>query len=206
MPMFNLDNYETVEDRLIRFWSDHPNGRINTSIHHYDDNKVVFRAEIYFDANDASPKATGYAEEIRGASPVNKTSHVENGETSAIGRGLANCNYAAKGSRPSREEMEKVVRPERSPSVERVEQGAGSYTRTFAPSGTAKKGPIQIKDPGAPASPAQINKIRMELRKLEIPETDHTQFIGDILERTVGGTDDLSKGEASRVIQQLVDG
>jgi hypothetical protein len=107
---FNLENYETVEDRLIRFWTDHPNGRIGTSIHHYDDNKVVFRAEVYFDAADDTPKATGYAEEVRGASPVNKTSHVENAETSAIGRALANCNYAPRGSRPSREEMTKVQR------------------------------------------------------------------------------------------------
>jgi hypothetical protein len=108
---FNLENYETVEDRLARFWADHPNGRIHTSIHHYDDNKIVVRAEAYFDRDkDTHPVATGYAEEVRGASPVNKTSHVENAETSAIGRSLANCNYAPRGARPSREEMAKVQR------------------------------------------------------------------------------------------------
>lgn len=107
---FNLDNYETVEDRLARFWADHPEGRVMTSMVHYDDNKVVFGAEVYFQFDDPAPKATGYAEEVRGASPVNKTSHVENAETSAIGRALANCGYAAKGARPSREEMAKVQR------------------------------------------------------------------------------------------------
>lgn len=110
MPAFNLDNYETVEDRLARFWQEHSKGRILTSIHYYDENRIVVRAEIYFDRDDNRPVATGYAEEVRGASPVNRTSHAENAETSAIGRGLANCGYAAKGSRPSREEMEKVAR------------------------------------------------------------------------------------------------
>jgi len=110
MPPFNLENYETVEDRLAKFWADHPDGRIMTSIHYYDDTRILVRAEAYFDRNDARPVATGYAEELRGASPVNRTSHAENAETSAIGRALANCGYAAKGARPSREEMSKVAR------------------------------------------------------------------------------------------------
>jgi len=110
---FNLDNYETVESRLAKFWEAYPNGRIATSVHHYDDNKVVFRAEVYKESTDAHPVATGYAEEIRDASPVNRTSHVENAETSAIGRALANFVFQSKTApRPSREEMQKVARRE----------------------------------------------------------------------------------------------
>jgi hypothetical protein len=108
---FNLDNYETVEQRLAKFWEMYPNGQVFTAIHHYDDNKVVFRAEVYKDISDPRPVATGYAEEIRDASPVNRTSHVENAETSAIGRALANFIFQSKTApRPSREEMTKVVR------------------------------------------------------------------------------------------------
>jgi hypothetical protein len=110
---FNLDNYETVETRLAKFWAQYPNGQVFTAIHHYDDNKVVFRAEIYKDISDPRPVATGYAEEVRDLSPVNKTSHVENAETSAIGRALANYLFQSKTApRPSREEMGKVVRAE----------------------------------------------------------------------------------------------
>ena len=110
---FNLDNYETVEQRLAKFWEKFPNGQVFTQIHHYDDNKVVFRAEIYKDISDPRPVATGYAEELRDASPVNRTSHVENAETSAIGRALANYVFQSKTApRPSREEMEKVARAE----------------------------------------------------------------------------------------------
>ena len=108
---FNLDNYETVEARLAKFWEDNPNGRIATSMVHYDDKHVVFKAEAYRDSADTHPVSTGFAEEVRDASPVNRTSHVENGETSAIGRCLANWKYASKTQpRPSRQEMEKVER------------------------------------------------------------------------------------------------
>lgn len=110
---FNLDNYETVEARLAKFWEQFPNGQVFTQIHHYDENRVVFRAEIYKDITDPRPVATGYAEEIRDASPVNRTSHVENAETSAIGRALANYTFQSKTApRPSREEMAKVARAE----------------------------------------------------------------------------------------------
>jgi len=108
---FNLDNYETVESRIARFWAKYPNGRIETSVYYYDENRVVFRAALYDDGQDPNPKATGYAEEVRDASPVNRTSHVENAETSAIGRALANFEFQSKTQpRPSREEMEKVQR------------------------------------------------------------------------------------------------
>lgn len=108
---FNLDNYETVEARLAKFWDENPNGQVSTSIYHYDETRVVFKAEIYKDISDPRPVSTGFAEEVRDASPVNRTSHVENAETSSIGRALANWTFAAKTSpRPSRQEMEKVER------------------------------------------------------------------------------------------------
>lgn len=103
---FNLSDYEPVEDRLRRFWDDHPAGRVLTSIEHGDDWFIV-RAEVYTDREDARPATTGYAREVVTQRGVNSTSALENGETSAIGRALANLNYAPKGARPSREEMSK---------------------------------------------------------------------------------------------------
>ena len=110
MPAFNLNDYETVESRLARFWADNPNGRIFTELVSSDLNQFIVKAFVYRDANDLHPIATGYAEERVTMKGVNSTSAMENCETSSLGRALANWIYATKGSRPSREEMEKVAR------------------------------------------------------------------------------------------------
>lgn len=112
MARFNIDEYETVETRLDKFWTDHPEGRVLTEreINGVATNQWVVKASVYFDRADERPTATGYAEEVVTERGVNQTSALENCETSAIGRALANCGYAAKGKRPSREEMEKVQR------------------------------------------------------------------------------------------------
>lgn len=107
---FRLDDYEPVEARLARFWADHENGRVYTRLVSFEDGQVLFYAEIYRDQADTLPTATGYAHEVVTTRGVNATSAVENCETSAIGRALANAGYATKGKRPSREEMTKASR------------------------------------------------------------------------------------------------
>tara|TARA_R100001086_G_scaffold3764_1_gene2565 strand:+ start:4755 stop:5504 length:750 start_codon:yes stop_codon:yes gene_type:complete len=109
---FNLNDYEMVEDRLKVFWADYPNGRIETNIVHITDDGtcVSIKAELYTDTKTALPVATGLAQETKGqGGPVNKDAWLENCETSAIGRALANWKYQGKDKkRPSREEMSKV--------------------------------------------------------------------------------------------------
>ena len=108
MAGFDLQNYETVEERLVRWWAAYPNAQIVTTMVHYDGKTVVFRAEGLVDGRVI---ACGYAEEVHGSSPVNKTSFVENCETSAIGRMIGNSPIGTKpGARPSRQEMAKVER------------------------------------------------------------------------------------------------
>ena len=108
MP-FDLSTYATVEERLALFWAAHPDGRIATEIVRMDDHAVLFRADVYRHRDDPHPAAIGHAYEEKSDRGVNATSHVENAETSAIGRAMANWIYAA-GKRPSREEMGKVER------------------------------------------------------------------------------------------------
>jgi hypothetical protein len=71
--------------------------------------RYIVKAYLYKDSADVVAWATGYAEETVTSRGVNQTSALENCETSAIGRALANAGYAPKGKRPSREEMSKVV-------------------------------------------------------------------------------------------------
>jgi hypothetical protein len=83
----------------------------------YTGDACVFYCELYADKDDKVPVATGYAEEIKADRGVNATSFVENCETSAIGRAIANCplQAPASGPRPSRNEMQKVERLSTSP-------------------------------------------------------------------------------------------
>lgn len=106
---FNLEDYEPVAARLDRWLKDHPTGRVITDLVHYLSDVAVFKAELWLDGEII---ATGWAEEVRGQGNVNRTSHVENCETGAVGRALANAGYAGSdvSKRPSREEMGKVQR------------------------------------------------------------------------------------------------
>ena len=112
MAKFNLDNYETVEDRLKKFWKDYPNGRIETEVIHIteDGTCVTIRSEIYKDMEDARPVSTGIAQETKGQGGfANTDAWMENAETSSLGRSLSNWIYQGSGKpRPSREEMSKV--------------------------------------------------------------------------------------------------
>jgi hypothetical protein len=109
--MFNLADYETVEVRLEKFIKDYPDFRIATELEVVERDRYIVKAYLFKTASDSLSWATGYAEEKITDRGVNSTSALENCETSAIGRALANAGYAAKGKRPSREEMSKVVSP-----------------------------------------------------------------------------------------------
>lgn len=186
---FDLNNYETVAERLVRWWKHYPEGQILTSIHYYDGDLVLFRAEGY--NNEGKLIASGYAEEIRGSSPVNKTSHVENGETSAIGRMIQNSPVASNGERPSREEMEKVSR--------------GPQTRQTSVSErpSASGGPPVHTPRGAFATPKQTGYISKLAKDAGMDDLRLLEFI----QRTVGRDDAvlelLKSHEASMVIEAL---
>ena len=110
--MFNLDDYETVEERLAKFWKDHPDGQIHTKLLDHTSGRFIVEASIFRTEADSRPWTTGLAEETVQGRGVNATSALENCETSAIGRALANAGYATKGKRASREEMSKVAAKE----------------------------------------------------------------------------------------------
>ena len=106
---FNLDDYEPVASRLDRFLKAHPDARVITDLVHYSGDFAVFKAELWLDDQII---ATGWEEEVRNSSHINKTSHLANAETGALGRALANAGLSGSDftKRPSREEMQKVQR------------------------------------------------------------------------------------------------
>lgn len=111
---YDLDRYAPVARRITLFYERYPAGRIITSLVERDANAVVFRARVYRTAEDPSPAATGWALEREGDGDVNAVACLENTETSAIGRALANLGFTASAERPSREEMVRVARARQS--------------------------------------------------------------------------------------------
>jgi hypothetical protein len=112
MPRFDLNDYVTVQERIVQFWKDHPDGAIRTQLESPSDcfDTCRYSASVYVDSLKPQPDAVGWAFERAGGTGPNSTSHEENCETSAIGRALANLGYAtSQKDRPSREEMRKVV-------------------------------------------------------------------------------------------------
>jgi hypothetical protein len=112
MAHFNLNEYQTVQERIDLFWLKFPNGRINVELVSFTPDQVVFKAEVYVGRDEVDPVTVDYAEERLGSSPVNKTSFVENCATSAVGRAISMLGgeFSPKGKRPSAAEMSKVAR------------------------------------------------------------------------------------------------
>jgi hypothetical protein len=112
MAHFNLNEYQTVQERIDLFWTRFPAGRFKLDIVSQTDNQVIIKASVWTDKNDKHPTTVDFAEERIGTSPVNKISHVENCSTSALGRAISALGgeFSPKGKRPSREEMDKVAR------------------------------------------------------------------------------------------------
>ena len=166
---FNLADYETVESRLEKFWKEFPDGRVSTELEVCEAHRYIVKAYLYRTYLDQVAYSTGFAEEKDTDRGVNATSALENCETSAIGRALANAGFAANGKRPSQEEMKKVQ----------------SFTKTEKPI-LKEKFPEPVKDAwtienpkdvqevvqveGAPTLSSAMNLLADELNAKEIPQ------------------------------------
>ena len=115
MASFDLSSYETVEQRHARALAEYPDLRCVLVNHTTENDRAqemwVVEARVYMNAEDQAadlPKATEWAFEVDGVGMANKTSALENANTSALGRALRWAFAGSKG--PSREEMQKVAR------------------------------------------------------------------------------------------------
>jgi hypothetical protein len=186
---FNLEDYEPVAARLSRWLevqAEQPK-RVITHLVHYTDNRCVFRAELFI---GDTLMATGWAEETRGEGMVNRTSHLENCESSAVGRALANAGLSGSDhtKRPSREEMTKVARNTQGQPAE-------------DPFG--EPGAVQMDKPRTSnASEKQIGMIRALARGQGLgPGASVIEAISQLLGKKVGILTDLTKADASKVIE-----
>ena len=102
---YDMSDYVQVNERIEKFYEKYPDGSIQTEIQSIVDGVVIIKAYAYRDREDPRP-ATGHAYEKENSSFINKTSYIENCETSAVGRALAMLGFEIKKSIASREEVE----------------------------------------------------------------------------------------------------
>ena len=117
--------YATVDARVLAFWELYPDGSIETEMLSDDGDRCVFKATAY---DMDAPIATGHAFEIRTASAVNKTSYIENCETSAVGRALGFLGIGSNGSIASADEVEAAIgqqEAQEAPDDGRTAEGRG---------------------------------------------------------------------------------
>jgi hypothetical protein len=116
---FDLSSYQTVQERIDLFRKTHPEGRIVNKIVHIDEKSIIVECSIYLNATDELPTGVDLAHEVKDASPVNRTSWVENCATSSTGRAISLLGgaFSPKGKRPSREEMAKVERANKATQI-----------------------------------------------------------------------------------------
>jgi hypothetical protein len=176
--MFNLADYEPVEVRLEKFIKDYPDFRISTELEVVEATRYIVKAYLFKTSQDSIAWATGYAEETVSSRGVNQTSALENCETSAIGRALANAGYAPKGKRPSREEMSKVapnhpalkvVKQEVKPAPQDIKEGDVDYWTT--PIGSSVKttlAPVTLE-----SAMATVTEILGTAEALDAPTCQH---------------------------------
>jgi len=157
--------YTEVKDRIPLLLEKYPRASIKTDVrwNSPDFDRVVIQATV--ETGEGSV-FTGFAyeERVEGATQVNATSWVENAETSAIGRALANMNIGVNGARPSAEEMQKVERMKDSTLVQRIEAAIKKAT-----------------------SPEEMEKIQAGMKKkFESGELTEEAYIGLIQKHFTG--------------------
>jgi len=113
-----LENYETVAERIEKFWIKWPNGRIDQKLIHQDGTRYIVQTDLYKDFGDPVPFATDFAEELRTS---NNRFPCENAATSSLGRSLHTggiSKFSEGIPRESADRMERVnlsIVPDREP-------------------------------------------------------------------------------------------
>lgn len=155
---FDPREYAPVAERITLFYRQHPDGRIVTRLLRANQHMVLFRAQVFRSVSEPRPAATGYASERPGDGEINTNACVENTETSAVGRALANLGITAGRQRPSLEEMAKAAR---AATQARADTGDPSWARPAAVAETPLSSNEDLID---------LNELLSEAERLGLPE------------------------------------
>lgn len=163
---FDPNSYATVAERVRLFYATYPLGRIETDMVDHTDQEIVFKALVYRQPNDKRPAATGWAAERIGDGEINVVACLENTETSAVGRALANLGFTGTRQRPSAEEMAKSSRVRARLSLQRPElaTAVGSVREPTV----GRSGHESSRSLGAEGPPAVVRDLLSLLQRAEM--------------------------------------
>lgn len=129
-------DYIEVDQRVLAFRELYPDGRIVTQLLSDDGARCVFVANVY---DDDSLLATGHAFEDRNSGYINKTSYLENAETSAVGRALGFLGIGVIGSIASADEVRNAIEQQETQSKPRKAKPA-----TIEPKNDLERAQLQL--------------------------------------------------------------
>lgn len=134
--------YVMVKDRVAAFRREFPGWPITTEIIKMEDGEVLMRAMVFNQERDCM--AVGHAHEKEGASAINRTSYVENCETSAIGRALACLGIGIDDSYGSADEVASAISQQESQRPLSQEKLKNLVSLVMKRRGTDKFGAVDI--------------------------------------------------------------
>lgn len=180
--MFNLEDYETVSDRVARFQKLHLGGRIVTQVVSLDNVKgeVLAKAEVYREHEDTEPSGVDYAFGIAATYPQSmRKFYVEDTVTSAVGRALSLILDTDK--KPTREDMQKVkAHNEVKAKVEEVKAKMANTSGEYIPV-VKEDDPWTIKSSSMPPTMEEAMSIVKETlggqTEKDIPRCPHGDMI-----------------------------
>jgi hypothetical protein len=190
---YDAAGYAPVAERIRLFYEQHPAGRIETELVKRSVKEVIFKALVFRADGDVRPAATGWAAEREGDGEINLVACLENTETSAIGRALANLGFTASRLRPSAEEMGKASRERARLAAERA---LGASVSTDRERKTSHASPPPI-DPQRTACTDDLIALIARAERVGLRSARGKQW------RAALRSDDLSVGELARREQRL---
>jgi len=166
-------DYVQVKDRVLFFNEKYLNGCIRTELVSWENNIITMLAKVVPDVDNITRLFTGYSQEIVGEGMINKTSALENAETSAVGRALALMGIGVIDSIASTDEMYKATNRSYSapPDPKKVATPQGDCGKCGAPMVMSAKGNVYC---------SALCWKKKEETKVEAPPVETVDYSNDL--------------------------
>ena len=186
MPKFKTTNikgkdYVEVHERVRAYWEMYPKGRILTEIIHFDlkEGNVIIKASVY--DSEGNIKGDGHAHEFQAdkTSMVNKTSFIENCETSAIGRACATAGILVEYGMASSDEVQAAIKLGKEMDVAKLKKAVSEVS-------SDAEFPRELKEATARAVKKDMSRREAEDKKPSMEFTTVADAKPDQLESILG--------------------